>query len=168
MNLVTELHAIAAALIGAGVRHAICGGVAVTIHGATRSTKDIDILIAPDDVPAAMEVVLPQGPLWVVPRDVLLTMKRMAGRNQDLADLEKLGPGMGRPRSPDGGPAAGVAERLERLATIYVAERDVDARRRLAAERPVRHEPFADAVARRLAELRALDELASHLRGRRR
>lgn len=148
MNLVTELHAIAAALAGAGVRHAICGGVAVTIHGATRSTKDIDILVAPADVEAALEavrpigyrfpalpmvfdegtprerhvqrvskvegdehlvldlllergafagllanpveVVLPQGALWVVPREVLFAMKRMAGRNQDLADLEKL------------------------------------------------------------------------------
>jgi hypothetical protein len=28
--------------------------------------------------------------LWVVPREVLLAMKRMAGRHQDLADVEKL------------------------------------------------------------------------------
>lgn len=148
MNLVSELYAIASALAGARVRHAICGGVAVTIHGATRSTKDIDILIAPDDVTTALEavrplgykfaalpmafdegtarerhvqrvskiegdqhlvldflleraafagllassveVVLPEGSLWVVSRDVLLTMKRLAGRNQDLADVEKL------------------------------------------------------------------------------
>lgn len=153
MNLVTELHAVSAALARAGLRHAICGGVAVTIHGATRSTKDIDILIAPEDVAAALdavrplgygfaalpmvfdegtprerhvqrvskveggehlavdfllaraafagllanpvEVVLPDGPLWVVPRDVLLAMKRLAGRHQDLADLEKLEDGDG-------------------------------------------------------------------------
>jgi hypothetical protein len=44
MNLVDELHAISAALVKAGVRHAVCGGVAVTVYGATRSTKDIDIL----------------------------------------------------------------------------------------------------------------------------
>jgi hypothetical protein len=148
VNLVTELHAVCAALVRAQIRYAICGGVAVTIHGATRSTKDIDILIAPTDVDKALdavraigykfaalplifdegtvrerhvqrvskiedgeqllldfllernaftgmlantvEVVLPEGPLWVVPREVLLAMKRMAGRNQDLADLEKL------------------------------------------------------------------------------
>jgi hypothetical protein len=148
VNLVTELHAVAAALVRAGVRHAICGGVAVTIHGATRSTKDIDILVAPADLDRALdairpmgykfaalplvfdqgtaherhvqrvskidagehmvldflleraafagllanavEIVLPEGPLWVVPRQVLLDMKRMAGRPQDLADLEKL------------------------------------------------------------------------------
>ena len=56
MNLVDELHAVVAALEGAGIVYAICGGVAVTIHGATRSTKDIDILIAPTDVLRALDV----------------------------------------------------------------------------------------------------------------
>ncbi len=148
MNIVTELHSVADALARAGIRHAVCGGVAVTIHGATRSTKDIDILIAPADVDRALEAVrtvgfkfaalplvfdegtarerhvqrvskiqgaahlvldflleeagfagllanpvrvdLPEGALWVVPRDVLIHMKRLAGRHQDLADIEKL------------------------------------------------------------------------------
>lgn len=125
----------------------------MTIHGATRSTKDIDLLIAPPDVDRALEAVrplgykfaalplvfdegsarerhvqrvskieggahlvldfllekaafagllanlvevpLPEGPLWVVPREVLVAMKRMAGRHQDLADLEKLEAGDG-------------------------------------------------------------------------
>lgn len=153
MNLVTELHAVCATLAAAQIRYAICGGVAVTIHGATRSTKDIDILIAPADVDRALDAVraigykfaalplvfdegtarerhvqrvskiedgehllldfllerdafagllantievdLPEGPLQVVGREVLVAMKRMAGRNQDLADLEKLGAGDG-------------------------------------------------------------------------
>jgi hypothetical protein len=153
VNIVAELHAVAAALARAGIRHAVCGGVAVTIHGATRSTKDIDILIAPADVDKALEAVrpigfkfaalplvfdegtprerhvqrvskiqgsehlvldflleqaafsgllanplevdLPDGALWVVPRDVLVQMKRLAGRHQDLADLEKLESGDG-------------------------------------------------------------------------
>lgn len=148
MNLVDELHAIAAALLAAGVRHAICGGVAVTMHGATRSTKDIDVLVAPEDLSRALEairplgylfaalpmvfdegtskerhvqrvskivegahlivdfllatssftgflddrieVTLPEGTLVVVSRDILLRMKRLAGRQQDLADIEKL------------------------------------------------------------------------------
>lgn len=153
MNLVSELHAVAAALASGRIRYAICGGVAVTIHGATRSTKDIDILIGEADVDAVMEalrpigykfaslpmvfdegtarerhvqrlskiegnehmvvdllleraalagllanpveLVLPEGPLWVVPREVLVAMKRMAGRAQDLADLERLESGDG-------------------------------------------------------------------------
>ena len=142
------MHAISAALSRAEVRYAVCGGVAVTIHGATRSTKDIDVLIAPEDrdraldavrplgfrfaalplvfeegtprerhvqrvskivgtdhlvldlllaqasfqgcLDGALEVALPEGPLVVVSRDVLLRMKRLAGRAQDLADIEKL------------------------------------------------------------------------------
>jgi hypothetical protein len=148
MNLVDELHAIAAALEGAGVRYAVCGGVAVTIHGATRSTKDIDLLLSSEDLPRALEAIrplgyafpafpmvfdegtdherhvqrvskladgrhlvldlllteaslrglmddsvvvdLPQGRLRVVSRRALVHMKRLAGRPQDRADLQKL------------------------------------------------------------------------------
>jgi hypothetical protein len=146
--LVDELHAIAAALTTAGVTYAVCGGVAVTIYGATRSTKDIDVVIRPDDVARVLEIVrplgytfaalpmafdegtpkerhvqrvskidgrehllldllladgafadamddridiaLPEGPLSVVSLRTLTRMKQLAGRAQDLADLEKL------------------------------------------------------------------------------
>jgi hypothetical protein len=37
-----------------------------------------------------VEVTLPQGKLVVVSRDTLLKMKRLAGRPQDVADVEKL------------------------------------------------------------------------------
>src|SRR5215510_13425260 len=148
MNLVDELYSVAAALTAAGVRYAVCGGVAVTLYGATRSTKDIDLLVLPADLPRALdavrplgyvfpafpmtfdagtererhvqrvskiegtehllldlliadaafegalddrvEVQLPAGRLVVVSRAALIRMKRLAGRTQDLADLEKL------------------------------------------------------------------------------
>ncbi len=148
MNLVDELHAVAAALARAGVDYAVCGGIAVTAHGATRSTKDIDILIRPSDVATALDAVrplgyvfaalpmtfdegtererhvqrvskidgkdhllldlllehaslrdtladritvdLPEGPLMIVSRETLIRMKRLAGRDQDLADIAKL------------------------------------------------------------------------------
>jgi len=61
VNLVDELHGIAAALTSAGVTYAICGGVAVTIHGATRSTKDIDVLVTPEDLSRALDAVRPLG-----------------------------------------------------------------------------------------------------------
>lgn len=51
MDLVAELHAIAAAIGGAGLRYAIVGGLAVTIHGAVRTTKDIDLLVVEQDIP---------------------------------------------------------------------------------------------------------------------
>lgn len=148
MNLVDELHAVVGALLRAGVQHAVCGGVAVTAYGATRSTKDIDVLVAPGDLPRALEAVqplgytlaalplafdegtnkerhvqrvskvqdgehlvldfllataslagslddrvevtLPEGRLVLVSRETLVRMKRLAGRPQDLADLERL------------------------------------------------------------------------------
>jgi hypothetical protein len=37
-----------------------------------------------------IQVALPEGPLWVVSRDTLMRMKRLAGRAQDLVDIEKL------------------------------------------------------------------------------
>ncbi|HEY0713460.1 MAG TPA: hypothetical protein VGF45_12355 [Polyangia bacterium] len=43
------------------MRHAVCGGIAVTIHGATRSTKDIDILVHPEDLARALDAVRPIG-----------------------------------------------------------------------------------------------------------
>lgn len=148
MNLVDELHAISAALRTAGIVHAVCGGVAVTIHGATRSTKDIDVLVRPEDVARVLDLVrplgyafaalpmtfdagtpkerhvqrvskleggehlildllladaslagmldgridvtVPEGTVSVVSRETLLHMKRLAGRPQDVADIEKL------------------------------------------------------------------------------
>lgn len=61
MNIVDELHAIAAGLRGAGVPYAVCGGIAVTAYGATRTTKDIDIAIAREHIALAIAAVAPLG-----------------------------------------------------------------------------------------------------------
>jgi hypothetical protein len=61
------------------------------------------------------------------------------------------------------GPPPGVAERLEALRGLYVAETDREARARLARERPRSDRPFPVLVAARLHELRALCDLAAHL-----
>jgi hypothetical protein len=61
VNLVDELHAIGRALRDAGIEYAVCGAIAVTIHGATRTTKGIDLLVAGADVPRILEVVRPLG-----------------------------------------------------------------------------------------------------------
>jgi hypothetical protein len=61
VNLVDELHAVAAALRGAGIPYAVCGGIAVTAYGATRATKDIDIAIAREHLAAALAAVAPLG-----------------------------------------------------------------------------------------------------------
>jgi hypothetical protein len=68
--------------------------------------------------------------------------------------------------APPSTPPPGVAERLEELRRLYVPERDSEARLRLASVRPTSTESFPTAVARRLAELRALCDLAKHLQQR--
>ena len=61
MNIVDELHAIAAALRAARIPYAVCGGIAVTAYGATRTTKDIDVAIARADLPRVLSAVAPLG-----------------------------------------------------------------------------------------------------------
>lgn len=61
MNIVDELHAIASALGSANITYAVCGGIAVTAHGATRATKDIDVLVARTDLARALAAVAPLG-----------------------------------------------------------------------------------------------------------
>lgn len=111
MNLVDELFKVTKVLRDAGIDYAVCGGIAVSIYGAVRSTKDIDILIARADLPRALsvaegalgpifedraKVTVPEGELTLVSLAGLLEMKRMSGRPQDLADIEKLGEANGR------------------------------------------------------------------------
>lgn len=150
LDLVAELERLVEALQNAGLEYAVCGGLALAMHGHPRATMDIDLLVAEDrvdeilrvaratgfDVPArkmtfglrvgrprivhrvskldpdtqdplsldllvvnaelegvwAGRVVLNVGTIrmCVVSREGLATMKRIAGRPQDLADLAAL------------------------------------------------------------------------------
>lgn len=56
-----------------------------------------------------------------------------------------------------------VARRLDWLREHFVAETVEEARARFERERPPRAETFEEGVARRLAELRELDELTQTL-----
>lgn len=87
MNLVDELHAIVAALRDAGITYAVCGGVAVTIHGATRTTKDIDILLGRDDLPRALEASRPLGYSFVA---LPMTFDAGAERERHVQRVSKL------------------------------------------------------------------------------
>ena len=50
-DLPQELDAIRAELARDGIEYAICGGIAMAVHGFTRATEDIDLLIRPEDWP---------------------------------------------------------------------------------------------------------------------
>lgn len=145
LDLRTELAALTTSLDQAGIPYAVCGALALAIHGHPRATKDIDLITAPDQIVplkavahvhgftlealpmtfstsgitvhrvsrlagaqiltldilegagvlapvwnARERVDTPRGPVWVVSRQGLITMKLAAGRPQDLADLARL------------------------------------------------------------------------------
>jgi hypothetical protein len=51
-----ELKDVTAALDASAVDYALCGGVALAIHGVPRATQDIDLLVQPGDLPRLWEV----------------------------------------------------------------------------------------------------------------
>ncbi|MBA2542284.1 MAG: nucleotidyl transferase AbiEii/AbiGii toxin family protein [Deltaproteobacteria bacterium] len=57
MDLFDEVIAITAALDAAAIDYAICGGVALAIHGAPRATKDIDVLARLADLPRLRDAI---------------------------------------------------------------------------------------------------------------
>ncbi len=145
LDLRTELDALTRSLDQAGIPYAVCGALALAIHGHPRATKDIDLITVHEQIDALKAVArvhgftieaLPmtfasseitvhrvsrlagtqiltldvidgsgvlapvwdtreqietgRGPIWVVSRQGLITMKLAAGRPQDLADLASL------------------------------------------------------------------------------
>lgn len=148
MNLLEEMLGLIDGLRDASVDYAICGGIAVAIHGYPRFTKDIDVLVRGEDLESIRRVASARGfgleggllrfaagtpeeravfrvskadgpdlitldlllvtpalrEVWesresvtwkgrtldVVTRDGLVRMKRLAGRAQDLVDIEHL------------------------------------------------------------------------------
>jgi hypothetical protein len=60
-DLEEELHRIRLALRDAGIQYALCGGLAVGVHGYPRATVAIDLLIRPGDELASQEVVAALG-----------------------------------------------------------------------------------------------------------
>ena len=54
LDLFAELRRVVEAFERAGVTHALAGGLAVSIYARPRATADIDILLAPDQLDAAV------------------------------------------------------------------------------------------------------------------
>lgn len=52
-DIEAELGAIATALNQQGIEYAVCGGVALAVHGHPRATKDIDVIVAETSVERA-------------------------------------------------------------------------------------------------------------------
>jgi hypothetical protein len=61
LDLKEELERLVEALSVASVPFAICGGIAVTIHGAPRLTDDLDMLVQAADIEKAKQVAAAVG-----------------------------------------------------------------------------------------------------------
>jgi hypothetical protein len=150
LDLIAELEALVTALDAEHVEYALCGGLALAVHGYPRATKDIDLLVRADSTEQIIRIakrlgfdlaastmtfgagtdkerivrrvtkadveskelltldLIETGELFdevfrarlrvewsghiltVVSREGLTTMKRVAGRPQDVADLARL------------------------------------------------------------------------------
>lgn len=60
-NLIKELDSVTSALGTNGIEYAVCGGLALTIHGFPRATFDLDVLIREEDLENALAVVKLNG-----------------------------------------------------------------------------------------------------------
>ncbi len=56
MDFFGELTQTVRALEAAGIDYALCGGVALAIHGAPRATQDIDLLVRPENLTRLAQV----------------------------------------------------------------------------------------------------------------
>lgn len=61
MNLNQEFQNLIQALNKANAEYALCGGLALSVHGFTRATEDIDLLTSPDQIGAVMRVAEQRG-----------------------------------------------------------------------------------------------------------
>jgi hypothetical protein len=61
LDLRTELDALTTSLDQAGIPYAVCGALALAIHGHPRATKDIDLITTPDQIAALKAVARVHG-----------------------------------------------------------------------------------------------------------
>jgi hypothetical protein len=69
LDLFGEFNAVVSAFETSGVRYAVIGGLAVTLHGYVRATEDMDFLVRPQDLDKAKAALkplrfLPMAPPW--------------------------------------------------------------------------------------------------------
>ena len=61
MDLYSELFQLVEALAEADVEYALCGGIAVAMYGHPRLTKDIDVLVRPENLDAFLSAAATVG-----------------------------------------------------------------------------------------------------------
>ncbi len=93
LDLFAELMGLVGALDEARVDYALVGALALAVHGVPRATSDIDLLVEPADVDAALAVARSRGflvesdPLVFPDGMVLRRSNRFAGEDHLTLDL---------------------------------------------------------------------------------
>ena len=93
MNLYDELLGVIDRLNAAGIAYALCGGLAVALHGYARFTKDIDLLVKAEDVASISKQVQPIGfdlPTGPIPFDAGTEKERVVYRITKVEENEIL------------------------------------------------------------------------------
>lgn len=93
MNLKTELLGVARALHRTEIPYALCGGLAVVVHGYPRLTRDIDLLVQEGDLDRARKALGKVGftiPGGLIPFDVGKEHERRVFRLSKRIDDELL------------------------------------------------------------------------------
>ena len=109
MQLIAELEAVIDAFEVAKIAYAVCGGLALALHGHPRATMDIDLLLPRDELVRA--VPLAHGLGFDIP-DRLITFGLRTGTPREVQRISKLDPvgelyslmlylGRARPVEPD-------------------------------------------------------------------
>ena len=89
LDLIAELDALLEAFDRGGIDYALCGGLAVAVHGHPRATMDIDVLVRSEQLTAAIQVA--RGVGFDVPaRKVTFGLR--AGKPREMQRVSKLDP----------------------------------------------------------------------------
>jgi len=87
MNLTTEFSKLVGNLEEEGVPYALCGGLAVVLHGYPRLTQDIDLLIQEEDLQRVLGIARAQG--FDIPAG-LMVFKSGTDRETKLYRITKI------------------------------------------------------------------------------
>lgn len=90
MDLYAELIAVIDLLNAEGIEYAVCGGIAVALHGYVRFTHDLDILVRSEDT-SRIAAARKQGMSETIQRRVDMSPRGIELRLRQLAGLYKLG-----------------------------------------------------------------------------
>lgn len=89
LDLIAELEALLETFERGGIDYALCGGLAVAVHGHPRATMDIDLLVRAEQLTSAIQVA--RGAGFDVPARKMMFGLR-TGNPREMQRVSKLDP----------------------------------------------------------------------------